>query len=530
MTENNQQAPLARVFQLKDLPGRIGKSIQVPPGRLGIALYADGKTRTFPPGEQHLLSLLERFQGKGVGLQSGYISTGPLTACFRLEYLLSGDGELLDALLVCAIEISDPVRFFREIVVPRGELRDATLELDPSVVQAALGAVTAQYVASDLASGRLDARLLPQATASLGGLLGNLGLSLKEIQLLSVSRSENRVVVAEKAQALRERLRDVALQGKLAEIETQSQLDEFIQQAAPEMKDVVHTSVTASASPQKGGIAETLRSWLASIGGQAQRTRSWLEKRLQQKQESDEFTVPIPKSPPRARTFWEKPTWAIAFTLLLAIVLTLLIPILPSWLSKADILVAIWGAAIPILIDRTFALITMREEFEEQNWAQRGHQYLDNLTGNDRQWADQVVREQCVRELRHIQEIVSEIRSSEYQRGNQDFALTLKQTLERNLEDWLAKVQRSDYAKPPYVTDLNISQHAWKQMLDRDEDLILHINALGEWASQLQQKSILSQLMPEAAAKLNAEVSKFGNLFFERGRTLQAPPAEPTKK
>ncbi|MGC1379332.1 MAG: SPFH domain-containing protein [Anaerolineales bacterium] len=533
MTETNQQAPLAQIFSLKDLPGRIGKSIQVPPGRLGIAIYPDGKTRTFQPGERQLLSILERLRGKGVGLQCGYIPAQPPPACLRLEYLLSGDGELLDALLVCTVEISDPARFFHEIVVPRGGLPDATLELDAQSAQLtheALGALTAQYTAGDLVSGRLDARLLPQITASLETQLSGQGLALKGIRLLTISRSENRAIVAEKAQALRERLQDVDLQRKLAEIETQSQLDEFMQQVAPEMKDVARASVPESAAAPKGGVAAALRSWLASAGGQAQRIRSKFEELLRRKQQEKGFTLTIPKVPARTRPIWEEPIWGIIFTLLLAILITAITPILPNWLNKIDILIATWGAAIPILIEKSFELLTLREEFEEENWAKRGHQYLDNLTGNDRPWADQVVREQCVRELRHIQQIVSEIRSSEYQRGNQDFALTIKQTLERNLGDWLDKLQRDDYAKAPYVTDLNISNHAWKQMLDKDEDLILHINALSEWAGRLQQESLLAQLKPEDAAKLNAEISRFGNLFFQRGRAMQAPDVEPTKK
>jgi hypothetical protein len=272
MTENKNQAgaenaPLGLVYRLKDLPGWLGKRLPVPGGRLGVVIYRDGSSRTFPPGEHQLLSALERLRAKGYGLKAGYVPGVEFAASAQCAYLLSGDGELLDARLVCALQISDPLRFFSEVVIPRGVLPQTGFALEPQPLQDALGALTVQYAAADLLSGQINARLAQQLQASLGTLLGSQGLSLQEIRLLILSRAADRALIAEKIQALAERLKGVELQAKMAEIENQVQLDEFIQQLAPELQQVIRQGVVMDESGQPknsvmGKLGGIVRGWL----------------------------------------------------------------------------------------------------------------------------------------------------------------------------------------------------------------------------------------------------------------------------
>ncbi|MHC1783633.1 MAG: hypothetical protein AB9891_12915 [Anaerolineaceae bacterium] len=62
---------------MEELPGWLGKTIEVPPGRQGILLDAAGKAKLLPAGKTVILSHLERMQSNGVGLLAGYLPAEP---------------------------------------------------------------------------------------------------------------------------------------------------------------------------------------------------------------------------------------------------------------------------------------------------------------------------------------------------------------------------------------------------------------------------------------------------------------------
>lgn len=527
--------PLGRVLRLKDLEGWADKFLVVPPERLGVVIYPNGEVRSFPPGRHKILSALDRLQGKSVGLQAGYITLGDYTASLKLAYMLSGDGELLDGVLVCALEVGDPGRFFQRVILPLDELRNRAIELDATPVQEALGALTPQYAAGDLARGRLDSSLFSRAEASLGAFLDGLGLRLRVISLLAISRSENRAVIAEKAQKLRERLQSVEIEQKMADIENQLQLEDFIHQVAPGVEDIAHFGTPSagadSSKAPKGGLGRALGQWLGAASSQAQKARPVLENLFNRKQAEAAF--PIPKTPRQPKRWWlGRVIWMLA-VIGLGIILSLVfswIAYLAGWESTTEVMIIIWGFVITVILESVKYLYEKRELLAEEAWMKHGYQHLDNLVGNDRQWADALVREQCANELSHINDVISAVRSREYQRGKIELALEIKNKLERNLEDCLEKVRRGDFGRPPYVTDVHISQRGWENMLDNDEDLLLYANVLSDRADLFQQKSHKGELNSETISEFDAEISKFRNRFFERGRYLQAPAVETTQK
>ncbi len=543
MTEKGNQVgatnlPLGRIFRLKDLPGWLGKRFRVPSDRLGVAIFSNGTVRTFPPGEHRILSALQRLQGKGFGLQVGFIPEKEFIALFKLEYLLSGDRELLDARLVCTIEIAEPVRFFSEIVVPRGEIRNTGVELDPQFLQDALGAVTTHYAASDLAYGRIDERLVAQIQASLGVLLAGQGMHLKEICLLTLSRSENRALVAEKAQMLTERLSDVEVQAKMAGIENQAQLDEFIQQIDPGLQQVAHLGVSTnikmeSTGSPKGQLARAVRTWLGIESGQGEKKRSWrLENLFQQRQTAREQASRKKSHRPPSRWWLPRVSW-IVFVCIVAYLLIRLVEWNAGNANLADRLsihLVVWGFVVTVILESIKALYEKSEKIADESWSLHGYQHLDKLVGNDRKWADDIVREQCAREMLHIRDVVSKIREMEYKRGRTELALKLRNELERNATDCAEKVQQREYGQPPYVTSLRVSQYAWLQMLDIDEDLLLYVHGISDKANLLQQKAHSGELTDEMTAELDADILEFSNRFFERGRPLRIPDSENEKK
>lgn len=201
-----------------------------------------------------------------------------------------------------------------------------------------------------------------------------------------------------------------------------------------------------------------------------------------------------------------------------------------GWESTTEVMIIIWGFVITVILESLKNLFEKWETTSEELWTQYGYQHLDDLVAGDRKQVDLLVREQCASEIRHIKNMISDIRSLEYQRGNMELALELKKSIESNLDGTLEKILRGDYAQPPYVTDLRISQRAWENMVDNDEDLLLYVSALGKKANSLKQKAHRAELTLEAITDLNAGISMFDTRFFERGRYLQMPGVEPVRK
>ncbi len=529
--DRNQSAtPLGRVFRLKELPGLVAKYMDVPPGRLGVVIRSDGTVRTFPFGHHLVLSAMERLRGHGAGLLAGYIPLEAGVAQVKPGYLLSGDRELLSARLMCAVEVGDAARFLQEVVVPQGGIWPGGIELNPQPVEDALAPVLSQFAAADIIHGRVDTRIASAAQIGLQAALELQGLRLQQVLLMSLTKAEDRAVIAEKAQALSERMQDVSLQAKMAEIENQAQLDDFLQQLDPELLKLAHLRLGADGSekdksPLKGNVLQALRGWFtAESSGQGDKRRWSIEGLFKRKDEKNAKVSQKPRHVPS--NWWVSRVIWMGLMVLLGFGLTNGVNWMAqkaSWDSKIEVILIIWGVVISVVLESLKALYEKRESLSEESWMHPGFQHLDNLAGNDRKRVDQLVRDQCAHELAHVREIMTDVRSREYKRGKIDLALKLKNELEQNLEDCLAKVQKPDYGRPPYMTDLRVRNKAWGEMLDVDEDLLLLANSLGDQAQTLQQRSQEDQLSDALVTDLNIKVSQFCNKFHDRGHPLQMP-------
>lgn len=533
-----QSFPLARAFRFKELLGWIGKSLEVPPGRLGVVVTKDGKGRTLPTGRHRLLTAFQRLRGRGIGLAAGYVPAGEFDTPLKAPYILSGDGELLDLGLVGTLEITDPLRYFTEVVIPQGQVWSMEVDLSDEAAQDALNAITTKFAAADLIHG-LPPRLAAELLASINPFLSTRGMRINSIPLKTFSSPADRVAIAEKVQSLNEnkRLQDPALEAKLKDIEDQAQLEDFARQLDPDLGKFVsfqldRESLEKGVTTAKARIGGALRAWLTVETKKGEGRRRWrLEGLIRQKQEDA-------KTPPRLKIRRPPPGWWlprtvwIIFVILTGLALTGILNWIAraaSWDNRMEVLLVIWGFVIIAVLESIKALYEKRETIEEETWMLPGYQRLDNLVSNDRLWADELVREQCQKELKHVRETLQDIRSREYKRGKTGLSLKLRNELERNAEDCAEKVGRQDYGCPPYVTDLRVNRRAWLQMLDIDEDLLLYANALSDKAHLLQQKSQASELTDEMVADMDVDIMKFCNRFFERGRPLQTPPAEATK-
>jgi hypothetical protein len=530
--------PLARILRLVQLPGWLGKRIQVPAGWVGVAVHPNGESRIYQPGNHALLSWWQRQTGKGIGIKVGLVSTGPFTQSFNLPYLLSGDGVLLDASLVCSLVVNDPVRFFTAVVVPQGEPILTQVDLDPGPVQEALGALVQRYAAADLVSGLVTSKLGGQLGSGLAAtLLQNQGIGLNEMLLLTITRSEDRAIIAEKVQSLKERLQNVDLDAKMAEVENQAQLDDFIHQVEPDLADVTHLQVgsdekdKAKGSP-KEKLADAVRSWLAAKSSPDGGKRWRLFGDLFRHKAKGETPAGKNKLPGVAPNWWQSSLFWILFVIAVGLVLTVLINHFGrslDWPNRVGLMVLVWGFVLEEILKSIKRFNERREKLSEDAWMLPGIQHLGDLVRNDRQWADDLLRGECVRELEHVREVVADVRSREYKRGKMDLALRLKNEVERNASDCIARIQRQDFGHPPYLTDLHISQRMLAYALDKDEDLLLLANALSDRVHLLQQESLADQLTDKNVAEMDANIIKFGNQFFERGHPMRMPDEETQK-
>jgi len=529
MAKENKQptaVPLGRAFHLKELKGYFEKWIDIPPGRTGVVLDADGNGRTLAAGRHRLLTVYQRLRGRGVGLAAGYVPLGLFSLPMSIPYLLSGDGELVDISLVCVLEISDPLKFFKEVVLPKRILQTMEMDVNDEMARNALGAVTTKYAAADLAHG-LPPRLSSELLNAMGMLAAERGLSIKNIPLVLFSRSEDRLVIAEKTQALQERLQDVALQAKMAEIENQAQLDEFIQQVDPEVDKVAHVQLNQDKPANNAAAWKKPGEYLHTLfggGGQGNgRQDGLIGKLFRQKGHTQAKTVRLPR-------FWwlSRALWMVV-VVLIGLVLTSLVNRFASAAStdgKMGLLLLIWGFVVGVVLDTIKVLYEKWETVEEIVRESSGSARLEELVGNDRSWADQLVREQCQKELGHVYEILQDIRTREFKRDKTDMALKLRNELERNTEDAIKKIGNSDYGRPPYVTDLHIDRYAWNAMLNYDDDLLGYAYALSDKGHLLQQKSQANELDMAMLVNFDSDISTFCNRFFERARPIKILPQE----
>jgi hypothetical protein len=547
MEKQDQQSnptltPLARCYRLEELGGIIGKSLDVPPGRQGISSDLYGEVSAYPPGRRRVISVWDRLRGRGAGLLAGYIPAGPFTAWFKATNLLSGDGELVDASLLGSVEVFEAGKFFTEFVMPNGSLAGAVIELNDPAVFDALSPLVRSYAAADLAYGLPTAALLPALPTSLNPLLSMRGLNLVAMQTISFRMASDQVEIAEKAMQMQEQLDDLAIQKEMARIENQVQLDEFIRQLDP---DLVQTAglrliAGAAAAPDESAAAypagqpspyERFRSWI-KIESRPDTSRN--PARVQelvseaQSQEEGELEITVRWRP--GRWWLNRVLWMI-FVVIMGTLLTLLVMKIAkslAWDSPWEVISIVWVFTVGALLESVKTLYQKREQvYIIQETAPR-KTFLDDMTADNRQRVDSVVREQCSSEMALIYDILNDLRGRIYRSGDTDMALEVK-SLERKTLVINQEIQNPNFGRPPYLSDLKINRRVWEEQVDYDEQLLARASALSEDTHAIQQKYGAGEFSPEMLQKLESGLDEFRYRFANRGQTIKASEKEQEK-
>ena len=534
---SEKQTPFAKAYGLDELDGRLGKWLEVPAGRQGVVIK-NGVPKTLSPGRHRVLSTFERLRGKGLGLQVGYVPAQPFTARVKAENLLSGDSELMDASLLCEVEVVDVARFFTQMVLPQGAIYGDTLDLSSEGAWEALGTLTRQYSGGDLVRGVPVENMLPQIRLQLEAIFNGQGLYLDFVLLISFWRISDRALAAEKALLVQDRLRDVELQNKMAEIETEAQFQDFVNQLEPELvgKVGLHpvvasasaNDVEAEAADEKGiTIFDTFRTWINFESKKGEGGRHFRIDGLFRRLGKDSPTSKARRRKPPQRWWLARVAWMI-FVVLVALVLTKVVDWVAggaNWDARWQFYLAVWGFAVLAVLESLKTLFQKREELESQRWAEPGYTYVDDLVGNDRPQADRLVRNQCDRELGNAQDMLNDMRSRIYKSGDEDAALSVR-SLEKKLARVREDVMNPKMGEPPYVTDLKVGRKLWLDMLDYDEQVLVRVSALSEDTQELQQKYTQGKFDLEILNQLEGRLDAFLHHFKNRAQAPQASQEE----
>ena len=524
---NANHTYLARAFTLKELPGRLGKFLDVPPGWRGITVSRHGKVKNFGPGRQRVLSAGARLLGRGAGFTAGIIPEGFFSARLKAENLLSGDDQLMDASLLCEVEIIDGERFFTRQVLPRGIVQGNSLDLRSEVAWELLGALTRRYAAADLVHGHPLERMLPQIRAGLEALLSDQGLGLSYISLVTFWRAEDRALAAEKAQALKDRLREAELDEKMAQVESEAQFDDFVRQLEPHLDEALGLHpVEDETGPQEKrapAILDSFRTWLnietkKDAGGRRIRIDGLFRRKGKFEEETSR------RGRRRPQRWWLKRVIWMGFVILAAYALTRLVNWIAGpaeWSARWEFYLAVGGFAALAVLESLKSLFQGWEELQKVHWTEPGTTFVDDLVGHDRLAADALVREQCATDLHNAQNMLNDLRSRVYKSGDDDTALAARDP-EKAVAQAREHVLDPKFGIPPYVTDLNVSRPMWEDNLDYDEGLLVRSSALNEDAQALLQRHSGGEFEPQYLDQLRARLDAFVHRFNNRSQALKA--------
>jgi len=513
---------LGRAYRLKQLRGWLGKRLVVPTGYQGVVLFSDGRVRILPPGKHTVLNPWQRLGGKGVGLRVAIVNAGEVSETLDAPHLLSGDGTLIDAAILTTLKISDPALLVQAPVWSEDD--SLTLSVNREEIRNALLPLVSEYAAEDLFGTLPTTHVLDGVYAQLTPLLKQKGIMLLQVDLLTFYPSSKRVEIARQVQELESRLDDAKAQEQLAGLETQAQLQGFIQETQPGLRGMGIVTKPAAAGAQTRTLWQRFCQLFRPKTPQPMRLLSAL---FGGKRDKSGKPLGVSNLP---RFWWLGNLLLIAFAVVLAYVLSQIFVKLTdgtNWFDQLEILIPIWGFALAVTLENVRRILQIQEAHMEANWSRPGGGSLNNIARNDRERADALVRQQCAQEIQHINEILEDLQTRIYRggQGDSDQALRLR-NLRRKVDDLKARVLDTQYGRPPYMTDLRVTWRMLQTLLDYDEDLLLHVQALGEKAGKLQQKAGTPQWNANLPDELERELDAFMLRFAGREHVMLISDAQ----
>lgn len=515
--ERNQNL-LAKAYPLQELQGWISKKMVVPPGRTGIALFMDGKTVVFTPGENRVMTKRERMMGKGAGFWAGYIPAGNFNASISVTNLLSGDDRLLDLNILCDVAVKDQKKFFLDVVIPSREISNQGIVVDLTEVFSSFASFTRNYSADDLAGGLLDDEITRKAESLLAVMLPGKGLGLESVSLISIWKQEDRVEIERQLFILDQKMKDLEFEKKLTEIENKQELEQLLNNNGIELPQ----QATILAPGANGNKAAKIKEWIKNVTNDDQPGHNFRLKSLLVKKEIEAGS---PKKSPILKNWWVPRTIWISIVLLGAIFATFYLNNASEkikWLGQPEFYVAIWMFALSVLIESISKLFKQWESFFADVAKPTNILGLDNIKFSNKATIDQIIRDQSAMELSLQRDVINESRSRIYRLGNEDLALEIKR-IEQKIENFIPKIRDLKIGRPVYLReDVKLNKTGWNLLMDEEEIILVKAALLTEEAQALQAKVSSPEQVSPKVSEYEAKLDMFINAFIGRERILHS--------
>jgi hypothetical protein len=308
----------------------------------------------------------------------------------------------------------------------------------------------------------------------------------------------------------------------MAQVETQAQMEDFLNQLDPEGRMSTWFGPQFKQGPL-GSIKERVRQVIMEL--------LTIERSASGKKRLQLIEVLTPEADSqgsrrlRHRWWLGRAAW-MAFILAAGFSLSWV----ATWITRApwtellEFNIAVWAVVTGALLESVKSLYEKREQANVSGWMMAGETRIDDLVRKDRNKADQLVRQQCGRELAQCAEILNDVRSRAFRAGQENQALELR-GLEKKFTIQRERVLRPDFGRPPYVSGLKVSSLAWDTMLDYDEDLLVNAVALVDAAALIQQEFSNNSWSDGQLSNLERELDLFINRFAGRTRALRPQAA-----
>jgi len=498
--------PVAKTFTLTDLSGWLAKSLLIPQGKNGIVVLANGDCKTLPAGKSMILDAVARFKGDGIGMQIGIIPSEPFDMGARFENLLSGDDELLDVNLLLRVNVSDAKLFFRNVVVPVGELSDLP-ELENESLHYQMEKLVQQYAREDLIRHIPTERLVGEIIDKNTKDFQRIGLQIIDVPLLLFRRSEDRLIIDEKLGELETQLANISntLENEESDEHAPIEIEEIADQIFPES-----AGLRSSEMRDYSEAIADIQNFQKLDQNPKQR---WLLKLLQTPK-TDDVNREIQKN--RRKWRLQKIFWII-FILLLGFSISELLNRFNLPDKERNILYAVvWVSSI------FFVILLLRRNLRKNESISAYKKSMPDLENaglikqDDRIHADQFVREQCAKEMQHTKEVMSDSRRLIYHEGKTEYAIRIKE-LEKQLDDLQSKFLSSTFGVPAYLSQLAINGPDWTKVLDQEEEVLRKVKCLGTMAENFRLGT--QDLGMDELKKIEEQLLLLENAFYDRSRS-----------
>jgi hypothetical protein len=508
---DSSDAIIGRRLTLANLPGFLAKSLDVPPGHVGLVVDGKGAVRVLPPGRHTVVGLLRRLFGSVSGWRFALVSTEPVSLLVEVGHVRAGDGEWVDVTCAATVRVADPQRFYAQAMHGEagGIVQCLSASIEPAVRQAVAG-----WGSDDLVRGAVSDRLANEVRRALEPAAGGPGLKLEGLRYVAVRPADEALEVALGRAELEAALAEVEMDKKMSQLETQAEWQEFVRQLEADYKlpglaqEATAPAAAGEAVPKKTQLQKALRRYAeARESATAARVERLLGKRE--------------KRQPAIVRWWERTVpWLKVVSAVLLVAAMAIYVLLPS-VSAAE-KTAGWlelACAVPSAVVVFISALWLERKAARERAAEAGGARLFGLGHGDRERIDGLVRDQLTSELVTVNGTLRDARDRAYREGQREDALAIKQVEER-ADRLREQIAAGVSGTATYLTSARVSWEEAERMLSYDEKLLAQASDLSDVVEALRQAVLNGEPVAEPARQIEAALSDLDHRFQARARFL----------